>query len=146
REAAKSWAVHDLLRRRGKQVGVRLNEIVGVVARLSFTLRASRAGHGEDLVALGRAGIEAFLHRLAFLAVDGQLSAYCCTKTCQDAGRVLAEVCALGLTRFGGPASGLAEDFILTVGDVFVKADSGEFGRDVFAEIMRQLCGCLFEL
>jgi hypothetical protein len=78
------------------------------VARLSSTLRASRADHGEDPAALGRADIEAFLHRLAFLAADGQLSAYCRTKTCQDAGRVLAEIRALGLTRPSGPASGLA--------------------------------------
>jgi hypothetical protein len=33
--------------------------------------------HGEDPSALGRADIEAFLHRLAFLASDEQLSHYC---------------------------------------------------------------------
>jgi integrase len=146
REAAKSWAAHDLPRRRGKQAGARLNEIVGAVARLSSTLRASRADHGDDPAALGRADIEAFLHRLAFLAADGQLSAYCRTKTCQDAGRVLAEIRALGLTRPSGPASGLAQDFTLTAGDIPAKADPGEPGRDVPAETMRQLCGHLPEL
>jgi len=146
RESAKRWAAHDLPRRRGKQAGARLNEIVGAVARLSSALRASRADHGEDPAALGRADIETFLHRLAFLAADGQLSAYCRTKTCQDTGRVLAEIRALGLTRPGGPASGLAQDFTLTAGDVPAKPDPGEPGRDVPAEIMRQICGHLPEL
>ena len=146
REATKSWAAHDLPRRRGKQAGARLHEIVGAVARLSSTLRASRADQGEDPGALGRADIEAFLHRLAFLAADGQLSAYGRTKTCQDAGRVLAEIRALGLARPGGPASGLAEDFTLAAGDIPARADPGEPGRDVPAEIMRQICGHLPEL
>ncbi len=146
RESAKSWAAHDLPRRRGKQAGARLHEIVGAVARLSSTLRASRADHGEDPAALGRADIETFLHRLAFLAADGQLSAYCRVKTCQDTGRVLAGIRALGLTRPGGPASGLADDFTLTAGDVPAKADPGEPGRDIPAEIMRQICAHLPEL
>jgi integrase len=146
RESAKSWAAHDLPRRRGKQAGARLHEIAGAVARLSSTLRASRADQGVDPAALGRADIETFLHRLAFLAADGQLSAYCRTKTCQDTGRVLAEIRALGLTRPGGPASGLADDFTLTAGDVPAKADPGEPGRDIPAEIMRQICARLPEL
>jgi site-specific recombinase XerC len=123
-----------------------LHEIVGAVVRLSSTLRASRADQGEDPAALGRADIEAFLHRLAFLAADGQLSAYGRVKTCQDAGRVLAEIRSLGLARPAGPAAGLAEDFTLTAGDVPAKADPGEPCRDVPAEIMRQICGHLPEL
>jgi len=146
RESAKSWAAHDLPRRRGKQAGARLHEIIGALARLSSTLRASRADQGEDPAALGRADIETFLHRLAFLAADGQLSAYCRVKTCQDTGRVLAEIRALGLTRAGGPASGLADDFTLTAGDVPAKADPGEPGRDIPAEIMRQISAHLPEL
>ena len=100
----------------------------------------------ENPAGLGRADIEAFLHRLAFLSADGQLSAYCRTKTCQDAGRVLTEIRSLGLTRSSGPAAGLADDFTLTAGDVPAKADPGEPGRDVPAEIMRQICGHLPEL
>ena len=40
REAAKGWAAHDLPRRRGKQAGARLNEVIGALVRLSATLRA----------------------------------------------------------------------------------------------------------
>ncbi len=116
------------------------------MARLSSALRAGRADHGEDPAALGRADIETFLQRLAFLAADGQLSAYGRVRTCQDAGVVLAEIRAQGLTRQGGPANGLADDFTLAAGDVPAKADPGEPGRDIPAEIMRQICAHLPEL
>ena len=146
REAVKGWAAHDLPRRRGKQAGARLNEVAGAMVRLSATLRAGRDDQGEVPAALGRADIEAFLHRMAFLAAGGQMSAYCRTKTCQDAGRVLADIRSLGLARPGGPAAGLADDFTLIAGDVPAKADPGEPGRDVPAEIMRQLCAHLPQL
>jgi site-specific recombinase XerD len=146
RESVKAWAAHDLPRRRGKQAGARLHEIVGAVIRLSATLRAGRDDRGEDPAALSRADVEAFLHRMAFLTADGQMSAYCRVKTCQDAGRVLKGIRSLGLTRAGGPAAGMADDFTLIAGDVPAKADPGEPGRDVPDEIMRQLCGHLREL
>jgi len=146
REAAKGWAAHDLPRRRGKQAGARLNEVMGALVRLSATLRAGRPDQGANPAGLGRADIEAFLHRMAFLAASGQLSAYSRVKTCQDAGRVLTEIRSLGLARTGAPAAGLPDDFTLTTGDVPAKADPGEPGRDVPAEIMRQICGHLPEL
>jgi integrase len=146
REAAKGWAAHDLPRRRGKQAGARLNEVTGALVRLSATLRAGRPDQGQDPAGLGRADIEAFLHRMAFLSANGQLSAYSRVKTCQDAGRVLTEIRSLGLTRTGSPAAGLPDDFTLTTGDVPAKADPGEPGRDIPAEIMRQICGHLPEL
>jgi hypothetical protein len=146
RESVKAWAVHDLPKRRGKQAGARLHEITGAMIRLSQTLRAGREDRGENPAALGRADIEAFLHRLAFLAAGGQLSHYCRVKTCQDAGRVLKGIRSLGMARPGGPAAGLADDFTLIAGDVPAKADPGEPGRDVPAEIMRILCGRLGEL
>ena len=146
RESVKAWAAHDLPRRRGKQAGARLHEITGAMIRLSATLRAGREDRGEDPAALGRADIEAFLHRMAFLTADGQMSAYSRVKTCQDAGRVLKGIRSLGMARPGGPAAGLADDFTLIAGDVPAKADPGEPGRDVPDEIMRQLCGRLREL
>ena len=48
REAVKGWAAHDLPRRRGKQAGARLHEIVGATVRLSATLRAGRHDQGEN--------------------------------------------------------------------------------------------------
>ena len=59
---------------------------------------------------------------------------------------MLADIRSLGLARPGGPAAGLADDFTLIAGDVPAKADPGEPGRDVPAEIMRQLCAHLPQL
>jgi site-specific recombinase XerD len=146
REAAKRWAMHDLPRRRGQKAGNRVSEIIGAVMRLSASLRAHRSDHGDDPACLGRADIEAFLHRVAFLFADGQISAYGRVKTCQDTGRVLAEIRALGLTRAGGPAAGLGPDFALTACDVPAKAADGEPGRDIPAAVMRQICSHLAEL
>jgi Phage integrase family len=146
REATKRWAMHDLPRRRGQKAGTRESEIIGAITRLSASLRAHRSDHGDNPAALGRADIEAFLHRVAFLLADGQISAYGRVKICQDAGRVLAEIRALGLTRAGHPAAGLGQDFTLTAGDIPAKAADGEPGRDIPAAVMRQICPHLAEL
>jgi len=49
----------------------------------------------------------------------------------------------MGLTRPGGPAAGLGEDFAIHLGDVPVKPQPGQRGRDLPPEIMRQICGHL---
>ena len=65
------------------------------------------------------ADIEVFLHRLAFLAADGQrLRTDARTRICREVAHLLGRFRALGLTRPGGPAAGLAEDFTLATGDV----------------------------
>ena len=145
REAAKGWAAHDLPRRRGKQAGARLNEVIGALVRLSATLRAAARSGRESGRARPRRhrGVPA---PHGVLSAAGQLSAYSRVKTCQDTGRVLTEIRSLGLTRGGGPAAGLPDDFTLTAGDVPAKADPGEPGRDVPAAVMRQICGHLPEL
>jgi len=146
REAAKGWAAHDLPRRRGKQAGARLNEVIGALVRLSATLRA-----GRPIRARIRPGSAAPTSRRSCTAWRSCLPAGSCRPTlasrpARDAGRVLAEIRSLGLTRRGGPAAGLPDDFTLTAGDVPARADPGEPGRDVPAEIMRQICGHLPEL
>ena len=49
----------------------------------------------------------------------------------------------MGLTRPGGPAAGLGEDFAIGVADVPAKPEPAEPGRDLPAEIMRQICAHL---
>jgi integrase len=140
REAAKKWVAHDLPRHRGRQAGGHLGVMVTAAGRLSASLRAHRDDHGDDPAVLGRTDIEAFLHRLAFLAADGQISASTRVTTCQSVRRLLTGIRALGLTRPGSPAAGLPDDFSLAPGDVPLKAAPGEPGRDIPAEIMRRLC------
>lgn len=52
----------------------------------------------------------------------------------------------MGLTRPSGPAAGVGEDFTIGVADVPDKAEPAEPGRDLPAEIMRQLCARLDDL
>ena len=49
----------------------------------------------------------------------------------------------MGLTRPGGPAAGLGEDFTISVADVPDKPEPAEPGRDLPVEIMRQICAHL---
>jgi len=56
---------------------------------------------------------------------------------------VLTRGRALGLTRPGGVAAGLGEDFALHRDDVPLEPEPGEPGRDLPAEILRQICAHL---
>ena len=140
REAAKRWAADDLPRRRGKVAAGPLRHYLTSLAALSASLHGARPDHGEDPALLGRADIEGFLHRLTFLAGQGRLSADARTRICREVRHLLGCFRALGLTRPGGPAAGLADDFTLPAGDIPLKPEDPEAGRDLPAEIMRQLC------
>ena len=116
------------------------------MARLSAHLHAARDDHGQRPAELGRADIESFLHYLAYLESAGQLTCYRRVRFCQDAGRVLSRIRALGLTAPGEPAAGLAGSFTLTAGDVPRAAERPEPCRDLPAEIMRALTARLEDL
>jgi hypothetical protein len=58
------------------------------------------------------------LRRLTFLASQRRLSADARTRICRDIRHLLGRFRALGLTRAGGPAAGLGDDFTLSVGDI----------------------------
>jgi len=71
RQIAQRWAADDLPRRRirpGRRTsgGLHVRHHIGCVARLSQSLR-QRRDQGEIPAALGRADMEAFLHRLSYL-------------------------------------------------------------------------------
>ena len=140
REAAKRWAADELPRRRGAAPAACCAPWSAAWPNCRSSLRANRADHGADPAALRRSDIESFLHRLAYLASTGECSPEQRTKICRDVKRILGRIRALGLTRPGGPAAGLGEDFILAAGDVPAEPERGEPGRDLPAAIMRQLC------
>jgi integrase len=143
RETAKRWAADDLPRRRGKIAADPVRHYLTSLAALSQSLRGSRADHGDDPALLGRSDIESFAHRLAFLAQRERISADARTRTSREIRHVLRQFRALGLTRAGGPAAGLPDDFALRDGDIPLKPDEPEAGRDLPPEIMRQVCGHL---
>ena len=55
----------------------------------------------------------------------------------------MSRVRTLGLTRPGGTAAGLGQDFVFVRSDTPPRPDRGEPGRDVPPEVMRQLCAQL---
>ena len=71
RQCARDYAVDDLSRRRGRDTGGRLRERIALIALLSASLR-TRPDHGDDLTAVGRPDIDAFLRRRAMAESTGQ--------------------------------------------------------------------------
>jgi integrase len=150
REAAKRWAANDLPKRRirpGRRTsaGLAVRHHIGCLARLSESLRM-REDRGEHPQALGRTDMEAFLHRLAYLESVGQISGDARIRACREVRAVLTRIRAMGLTRAGGLAAGLGEDFAIGQADVPAEPEPGEPNRDLPPEIMQQLCAHLDEL
>lgn len=150
REAAKRWAAEDLPKRRirpGRRTsaGLAVRHHVGCLVRLSESLRM-RPDRGEHPAMLARADMEAFLHRLAYLESVGQISGDARIRTCREVRAVLTGIRAMGLTRPGGIAAGLGEDFSIGLGDIPAEPEPAEPNRDLPPEIMRQLCAHLDQL
>ena len=147
RETAKRWAADDLPRRRIRadritSGGGAIRHHVSCLARLSQALRM-RPDRGEHPAALGRADMEAFMHQLAYLESAGQITGDARLRACREVRHVLTRARAIGLTRPGGPAASLGEDFAIQLGDVPLQPEPGESGRDLPPQIMRQLCAHL---
>ena len=104
---------------------------------------AARLDRGLIASALGRSDIEDFLNRLAHLESVGEISRYRRNCICRDVREVLAGIRALGLTRPGQTAAGLAGDFAVERGDIPAEPERGEPGRDLPPEIMAVLCANL---
>lgn len=147
REVGKRWAADDLPRRRVRtdrrnRVGLSVRHHIGALARLSESLRM-RPDRGLVPAALGRADMEAFLHRLAFQAAGGTISNDARIRACREVRSVLTRIRAAGLTRPGAVAAGLGEDFTLTTADIPGKPEPADTGRGLPPEIMRELCSHL---
>jgi integrase len=144
REIAKRWAADDLPKRRSatSKAGLSVRHHLGCVARLSESLRM-RPDRGDVPAALGRPDMEFFLNRLAYQQAAGQISGDARIRACREVRKVLSTARAMGLTRPGGPAAGLGEDFTIGVADVPDKPEPAEPDRDLPLEIMRQLCAHL---
>ncbi|MCA1700690.1 MAG: tyrosine-type recombinase/integrase, partial [Actinobacteria bacterium] len=140
-QTAKRWAAEQMPRHRGGGV-VRVQTKISALGMLSEYLRC-RADHGLLPSALGRADIEGFCNRLAYLESTTAISRYRRNQLSRDVRAALGGIRALGLTRAGGPAAGLAGDFAIERGDIPADPERGEPGRDLPAEIMTNLCANL---
>ena len=145
RQAAKIWAAADLPRRRGRAGGDKTRHHVSSLAPLSQSLR-QRPDRGEDPAARGRNDIEPFLARLSWLHSAGQVSELTRVLACREVRKLLITARQLGATRPGGPAEGLSDQFALHRDEMPDEPEHGEPGRDLPAEIMRQICGRLPDL
>ncbi len=139
--AAKRWAGERLPHHRGRGAA-RVRGKINGLGLLSEYL-GCRPDHGLVPAALGRPDMEGFLNRLAYLESTGQISRYRRNGICRDVREVLAGIRALGLTRPGGPAAGLAGDFTIERADIPAEPERGEPGRDLPPEIMAVLCANL---
>ena len=139
REAAKVWALSDLPRRRGRSGQDKTRHYLSSLALLSDSLR-HRPDHGEDPSVLDRADIAVFVNRLAYLESTATISAFTRLVTCREVRKLLSTLRQLGATRPTGPAAGLSDQFALHRDDMPAEPDQPEPGRDLPAEIMRQLC------
>jgi integrase len=137
-QAAKRWAGEQLPRHRGRGAA-RVRSKINGLGLLSEYLTC-RSDRGLITTALGRRDVEGFLNRLGYLESTGRISRYRRNGICRDVREVLAGIRALGLTRPGGPAAGLAGDFAIERGDIPAGPERGEPGRDLPPEIMATLC------
>ncbi len=147
RQITKRWAADDLPRRKirpGRRTsgGLAVRHHVNCLVRLSARL-SLRDDHGDVPAALGRRDMETFLHRLAYQESTGQISTDARIRSVGEVRHVLSRVRAMGLTRPGGPAAGLGEDFTLAMADMPSRAERGEPGRDLPLGVMRQICSHL---
>ena len=140
-QSAKRWAAEQLPRHRGRGAARVRGKINGL--RLLSEYLGRRPDRGLVPAALGRRDIEDFLNRLAHLESTGQISRYRRNCICRDVREVLAGIRALGLTRPGQAAAGLAGDFAIERGDIPADPERGEPGRDLPPEIMAMLCANL---
>ena len=69
-----------------------------------------------------------------------QISADARIRAAREVRHMLTRIRALGLTRPGGLAAGLGEDFALHLSDIPAEPEPGEPDRDLPPEIMRRIC------
>jgi integrase len=147
RDATKRWAAEYLAGLRSKQASGIVQARVSAVVALSQSLRAGRRhDRGNIITAVGRADIEAFLHRLTLRQSRGDLTEYRRVHTCQWLVKILSRLRTMGLTRAGEMLHGLPDDFAVRPEDVPDHPDPGEPGRDLPAELLRLLCQHLPQL
>jgi integrase len=140
-QSVKRWAAEQLPRHRGRGAA-RVRGKINALRLLSEFL-GRRPDGGLVASALGRSDIEDFLNRLAHLESVGEISRYRRNCICRDVREVLAGIRALGLTRPGQTAAGLAGDFAIERRDIPAEPERGEPGRDLPAAVLAVLCANL---
>ncbi|HEX6595435.1 MAG TPA: hypothetical protein VF045_00765 [Acidimicrobiales bacterium] len=138
RETTKTWAAHDLPRRRTKRTIPSTTAYVLVAGRLSRFLR-TRADRGDDPAALGRADVEGFLAWLARSEASGKVSSYTRHYHVRKLKMMLEEARSLGLHQRGGPMEGLPEGFAVRRDDMTAVPSPYDPGRALPQMVLDQM-------
>jgi integrase len=136
-ETAKLWVEDDLPRHRGRQGGSTAITVVTAVTLLSDCLRETRDDLGDVPANLGRRDIVALSNRLAHMERKGQMTAKTRLSRCRYLKRFLHDLRVLGLTRAGGPAAGLPDDFHMGRKDIPPEPVLEQAGRGLPAWVLR---------
>jgi integrase len=143
REGAKRWAVDDIPRRRGPNVGDAIKFKMQSIELLSDSLRLQRQDKGDVLTTLGHQDLTAFCNRMAYLQGQGTISAYMCSKHMRNLRQVLTRMRTMGLTRTSEPLYGLPDDFAVIRDYLPDRPEDAEVGKDLPVDVMRHLCANL---
>jgi hypothetical protein len=140
RECAKRWVEDDLPRHRGRQAAATAKATVAAVGHVSASLRATRPDRGEQPDALSRRDLVNVTNRLAHQHRTGAMTELTRLRDCRSLRRFLADIRAIGLTRHGGAADGLPDDFVLSRHDIPPEPDRDQPGRDLPAWVLKVIC------
>jgi hypothetical protein len=129
KETAKQWAQDDLPQHRGRQGGGTAKAVVAAVTMLSDCLRETRTDAGAAAAALSRRDIVALTNRMAHKERTEEITAKTRLSRSRYLKRFLHDIRVLGLTRPGGPAAGLPDDFHMGRKDIPAEPIQEEAGR-----------------
>ncbi|MFZ3500343.1 tyrosine-type recombinase/integrase [Streptomyces sp. 5.8] len=142
RNAAKEWAFFTLPQRRGSAIAT-VQDVVNAFAALSESLAMQRTDGGDDIEAVGRLDVAAFLNRLAYLQQIEAISAKQRVRICRYLVNHLGRMKSLGMVRPGRPLHGLPDDFVLLPEDIPDDPEDSEAGRDLPLQVMQRICDLL---
>lgn len=142
-EAAKNWVENDLPMHRGDQRANSAKRVIAAVTGLSEQLLRSREDNGENPRALNRTDIVGHMNRLAYMERSEEMTANTRIGRCRDLKRFLHDIRVLGLTKDGGPADGLPDDFHLGRRDVPSAPIQEEAGKGLPDWVIRIICANL---
>lgn len=136
RETAKAWAAERIDTVQTPRV---MQAVLRAVKALSESLRRNRPDGGDDPRLLARSDLAAFANDLAHLEARGDLARNTRRGWVHEVGRFLREARAMGLSRPGGPMSGLAEDVVFRPGEKVREASREDQGRALPETVLDQL-------
>jgi len=138
KEAARQWAAERINTVETARV---LQYVLRALATFSESLRRQRQDQGADPASLSRADISAFASDLAHLEAAGKVSRFTRRRWLLEVDQFLREARRMGLSRPGGPLTGLPDDVVINPHDRVRSVCLDEQGRALPQVVIDQLLG-----